>query len=90
MQRIKTSQALTMPSFTVKKAEGIEWIYFNYADKQKVDLNAQVEDLSEPSETKKRVVESLANDDDSSDLGPVYDPAEVDGGYSENDQNDDY
>ena len=33
MQRIKTSQALTMPSFTVKKAEGIEWIYFNYADK---------------------------------------------------------
>ena len=29
-------------------------------------------------------------DDEDSDLGPVYDPGEGDGGYSENDQNDDY
>ena len=38
LQKIKTSQPLTMPSYTVTKSDGIEWVYFNYADKKKVEL----------------------------------------------------
>ena len=44
--RIKTSQ--TIPSHTVDKRAGIEFIYFNYADRKKIEPTAtQVEEMSD-------------------------------------------